>query len=84
MLSNFYTLGGTLLTDPALYNKLDFSGIYISHRGYKFYRLNGYRHRLDGPAIEYNSGSKEWWVDGKEITEEQSKILNYIMRKGAL
>lgn len=21
-------------------------------------------HRNDGPAIEYSSGSKEWWVDG--------------------
>ena len=22
-------------------------------------------HRLDGPACEYSSGTKEWWVDGK-------------------
>jgi hypothetical protein len=22
-------------------------------------------HRLDGPAIEYTDGHKEWWVDGK-------------------
>ena len=22
-------------------------------------------HRLDGPAVEWADGSKEWWVDGK-------------------
>ncbi|NVM33999.1 MAG: hypothetical protein HWN81_00285 [Candidatus Lokiarchaeota archaeon] len=22
-------------------------------------------HRLDGPAIEYSSGSKEWWIEDK-------------------
>ena len=22
-------------------------------------------HRLDGPAVEWNSGSKEWYVEGK-------------------
>jgi hypothetical protein len=25
----------------------------------------GQCHRLDGPAAEYPSGLKEWWVDGK-------------------
>jgi hypothetical protein len=25
----------------------------------------GELHRLDGPAVEYASGSKEWWVNGK-------------------
>jgi len=29
------------------------------------YRLNGVLHRLDGPAIEWANGGKEWWVDGK-------------------
>jgi hypothetical protein len=22
-------------------------------------------HRLDGPAVEYTNGDKEWWVDGR-------------------
>jgi len=22
-------------------------------------------HRLDGPAVEYHNGAKEWWVNGK-------------------
>lgn len=25
----------------------------------------GELHRLDGPAIEYNDGDKEWWVAGQ-------------------
>jgi hypothetical protein len=25
----------------------------------------GRLHRLDGPAIEYSSGTKEWWQNGK-------------------
>ncbi|NVM34032.1 MAG: hypothetical protein HWN81_00455 [Candidatus Lokiarchaeota archaeon] len=41
----------------------------------KFYYLNGSvsdyydwdkkLHRLDGPAIEYANGSKEWWIEDK-------------------
>ena len=23
------------------------------------------RHRIDGPAIEWSNGAKDWWVDGK-------------------
>ena len=29
------------------------------------YRLNGFLHRTDGPAIEYVNGSKEWYVNGE-------------------
>ena len=24
----------------------------------------GQRHRLDGPAREFNSGTKQWWING--------------------
>jgi hypothetical protein len=30
----------------------------------------GQLHRTDGPAIEYEDGSKEWWVDGKRHRED--------------
>ena len=33
--------------------------------GSKEWRLNGKRHREDGPAIENANGSKEWWQNGK-------------------
>jgi hypothetical protein len=39
--------------------------------GPKFWYLNGVLHREDGPAIEYTNGGKEWWINGKEITEQE-------------
>ena len=44
---------------------------YITDRNTSFWYIpnkgNGinYWHRLDGPAIEYADGRKEWWIDGK-------------------
>ena len=29
------------------------------------YRLNGKRHRTEGPAVEYPNGDKYWYVNGK-------------------
>jgi len=31
----------------------------------KFYNEKGQSHRLDGPAIEYPDGHKEWWANNK-------------------
>jgi len=42
--------------------------------GYKEWRLNGKRHREDGPAIEYTSGAKEWWLNGKCHREDGPAI----------
>ena len=33
--------------------------------GTKCWYLNGKRHRIDGPAIEFANDGKEWFVDGK-------------------
>jgi hypothetical protein len=33
--------------------------------------LNGWRHREDGPAVEWADGSKEWWLSGQYVTEEE-------------
>ena len=40
----------------------------INKSGKFYYKDRGMtiRHRLDGPAIEGASGSKAWWVDGKQ------------------
>lgn len=42
---------------------------YINGDGDKFWYLPSkgkyYRHRLDGPALEWVNGKKEWWVDDK-------------------
>ena len=35
------------------------------------WRLDGKIHREDGPAIEYASGDKEWWLNGEKYTEKE-------------
>ena len=37
----------------------------VSPDGNKHWRLNGYHHRVDGPAIEYPNGDKHWYLNGK-------------------
>lgn len=43
----------------------------IDGYGNKFWYLNDKRHREGGPAIEYADGYKEWWLNGKKVTEEE-------------
>ena len=51
-------------TKLAIWNKQVF---YISHRfGTKRWFLNGERHRENGTAVEYASGSKFWYSNGKQ------------------
>ena len=42
----------------------------------KAWYFNGKRHRIDGPACEYANGRKEWYIEGKEYSEEE--FINYI------
>ena len=42
--------------------------------GTKEWRLNGERHREDGPAVWFY-GHKEYWLNGKEVTEEEHMRL---------
>lgn len=34
------------------------------------WRMNGKLHRDDGPAVIYPDGTKEWWLNGKKVTEQ--------------
>ena len=40
--------------------------------------MKGKLHREDGPAIEYDDGDKEWWLNGKQVTEEEVMHKNSI------
>jgi len=31
----------------------------------------GKLHRMDGPAVEIEGKQSEWWVDGRQLTEEE-------------
>lgn len=41
--------------------------------GYCSWWQNGRRHRMDGPAVEYQDGNdiKFWFIDGKKLTEAE-------------
>ena len=28
-------------------------------------------HRLDGPAVKWTNGAKEWYINGKQLTEKE-------------
>ena len=32
--------------------------------------MNGKPHREDGPSVEYTDGTKEWYLNGEKVTEE--------------
>jgi hypothetical protein len=36
-----------------------------------YWYLNGELHREDGPAIERANGTKAWYLNGKQLTEEE-------------
>ena len=46
-------------------------GYVINESGnYRVWRLNGKRHREDGPAAEYADGGREWYLNGKRHRED--------------
>jgi hypothetical protein len=50
--------------------------IEITELGSKLYykdRAMEILHRTDGPAFEWYDGDKYWYLDGKEVTEEEFK-----------
>lgn len=49
----------------------------VDKYGHKFWKnKKGQYHREDGPACEYVHGIKQWFVEGKELTEQQFNIHN--------
>jgi hypothetical protein len=42
----------------------------INSNGTKFWFLNGNRHRVDGPAIEFIDGTKFWYIHGNSHRED--------------
>jgi hypothetical protein len=43
---------------------------------------------LDGPAVEYASGTKEWFIKGKEISQQEFEqhplVIFYRLCKGVV
>jgi len=49
--------------------------------GNKFWYVKTYLHRENGPAIEYSSGEKEWYIKGKRLTKEAKIIKTNLFTK---
>ena len=54
----------------------EFEKIEINH-GNKCWYFDGDLHRTDGPAVEYSSGLKIWYLNKRQLTEQEwlSKVL---------
>ena len=42
----------------------------VADDGDREWRLNGIRHREDGPAVEHTDGYKSWWLNGERHRED--------------
>ena len=51
----------------------NFTGIAIGEDDSRHWYLNGERHREDGPAVEWTSGNKAWYLNNIYYTEAQYK-----------
>jgi hypothetical protein len=45
--------------------------VIVYPNGDKAWFLNGLRHREDGPAEEYSTGTKAWCLNNESLTEEE-------------
>ena len=55
------------------WNKVPKQGAFkvINKNGDVMYVVDGKYHREDGPAREYASGTKKWFLNGKKLSEEE-------------
>jgi hypothetical protein len=42
--------------------------------GSRTYWCQSKRHRLDGPAVEYADGGKEWWYQGEYVASNEEML----------
>ena len=53
---------------------IDYSGLMEWEDGTRTYWVKGERHRLDGPAVEYADGGKEWWYQGEYVASNEEML----------
>jgi hypothetical protein len=50
-----------------------------------YYNDKGYYHRISGPAIEFNNGDKEWYLDGLRLNcQTQEEFIRILKIKAFL
>ena len=52
------------------------------HNGERLWFVRGRQHRVNGPAVESVNGSREWWVDDKEIHDADARTLDELYDAG--
>ena len=45
------------------------NGLFVTNSGIKIWWQNDKYHRLDGPAVEWEDGIEEWFINGIETPE---------------
>ena len=89
-MSKLYNLNNEFIRECIGVVPENFTGINVTDNGHKFWRLNGERHRLDGPAVDCTSTGSQYsryYIHGKYIdaTPESFKLLVDVMKlKGLL
>lgn len=62
------------MTIDATYDALKYQ--IVKYGTYTEYQnIRGQTHRTDGPAIIYNSGTREWWENGKRHREDGPAVI---------
>lgn len=56
------------LDDEGLYHSDDGPALIFTSGSY-FYYYHGGLHRIDGPAVNWHHGKKEWFIHGTDITK---------------
>lgn len=71
--TKLYSLDNLLISKKE-YNPNNFTGIIENDRGTKIWFMNGKCHRIDGHAIQLWDGTKQWWINDVQVTEEQHRL----------
>lgn len=67
MTYKLYDFEGNFFGETSTFSNIQHNGIVIDDdSGDIFYRKKNCFHREDGPAIEWASGAKEWYVNGHQ------------------
>lgn len=57
--------------------------VHVGRSGSRWYVLNGEYHREDGPAIEHLSGSKFWFINGRQfLSKKEYKEYSEVFLNG--
>ena len=52
------------MSEQAVFDALTYRIVVDEHGCSRYYNAANQLHRLDGPAVEYVNGHKEWWQNG--------------------